>query len=186
MKCCRAKTASVTRRSTPGIRRGGRADCRLAFHHRVAWASSSIAGYRFAGHAARRARYVPSDQDRDAWPTTDAPRARARSTPNGVEQIREAKAPAGASWPSARPACACWRRGAKGELQPWSARPSCSSARRITFRAVDALLTNFHLPRTTLLVLVRTFGGDELIAEPTRGNRERYRFYSYGDAMLIL
>ena len=57
------------------------------------------------------------------------------------------------------------------------------------FRIVDALLTNFHLPRTTLLVLVRTFGGrrssgfmrayEEAIAEG-------YRFYSYGDAMLIL
>jgi S-adenosylmethionine:tRNA ribosyltransferase-isomerase len=56
-----------------------------------------------------------------------------------------------------------------------------------TFRAVDALLTNFHLPRTTLLVLVRTFGGDELIRRAyEEAIREGYRFYSYGDAMLIL
>ena len=56
-----------------------------------------------------------------------------------------------------------------------------------TFRAVDALLTNFHLPRTTLLVLVRTFGGDELIRRAyEEAIREEYRFYSYGDAMLIL
>jgi len=55
------------------------------------------------------------------------------------------------------------------------------------FRAVDALLTNFHLPRTTLLVLVRTFGGDELIQHAyAEAIREEYRFYSYGDAMLIL
>lgn len=55
------------------------------------------------------------------------------------------------------------------------------------FRAVDALLTNFHLPRTTLLVLVRTFGGDALIARAyEEAVREQYRFYSYGDAMLIL
>jgi S-adenosylmethionine:tRNA ribosyltransferase-isomerase len=55
------------------------------------------------------------------------------------------------------------------------------------FRAVDALLTNFHLPRTTLLVLVRTFGGDDLIARAyAEAIREEYRFYSYGDAMLIL
>jgi S-adenosylmethionine:tRNA ribosyltransferase-isomerase len=55
------------------------------------------------------------------------------------------------------------------------------------FRAVDALLTNFHLPRTTLLVLVRTFGGDELIVRAyEEAVRERYRFYSYGDAMLII
>ncbi len=56
-----------------------------------------------------------------------------------------------------------------------------------TFRAADALLTNFHLPRTTLLVLVRTFGGDELIRHAyEEAIREEYRFYSYGDAMLIL
>jgi S-adenosylmethionine:tRNA ribosyltransferase-isomerase len=55
------------------------------------------------------------------------------------------------------------------------------------FRAVDALLTNFHLPRTTLLVLVRCFGGDELIQSAyAEAIREEYRFYSYGDAMLIV
>ena len=55
-----------------------------------------------------------------------------------------------------------------------------------TFRAVDALITNFHLPRSTLLVLVRTFGGDALIMRAyEEAIAERYRFYSYGDAMLI-
>jgi S-adenosylmethionine:tRNA ribosyltransferase-isomerase len=55
------------------------------------------------------------------------------------------------------------------------------------FHAVDAMLTNFHLPRTTLLVLVRTFGGDALIRRAyEEAIREEYRFYSYGDAMLIL
>jgi S-adenosylmethionine:tRNA ribosyltransferase-isomerase len=55
------------------------------------------------------------------------------------------------------------------------------------FRAVDGLLTNFHLPRTTLLVLVRTFGGDVLMRRAyEEAIREEYRFYSYGDAMLIL
>jgi S-adenosylmethionine:tRNA ribosyltransferase-isomerase len=55
------------------------------------------------------------------------------------------------------------------------------------FHVVDALLTNFHLPRTTLLVLVRTFGGGDLIMRAyDEAIREGYRFYSYGDAMLIL
>jgi S-adenosylmethionine:tRNA ribosyltransferase-isomerase len=55
------------------------------------------------------------------------------------------------------------------------------------FRAIDALLTNFHFPRTTLLLLVQTFGGWELIAEAyQQAIREEYRFYSYGDAMLIV
>ena len=55
------------------------------------------------------------------------------------------------------------------------------------FRAVDALLTNFHLPRSTLLMLVSAFAGKELIDEAYRvAVDERYRFYSFGDAMVIL
>ena len=55
------------------------------------------------------------------------------------------------------------------------------------FRAIDALLTNFHFPRTTLLLLVQAFGGSELInAAYQQAIREEYRFYSYGDAMLII
>ncbi len=55
------------------------------------------------------------------------------------------------------------------------------------FRGVDALLTNFHLPRSSLLVLVSALAGVELIREAYReAVRLEYRFYSYGDAMLIL
>lgn len=55
------------------------------------------------------------------------------------------------------------------------------------FRRVDALLTNFHLPRSTLLALVMAFAGVETTRELYRlAIRERYRFYSFGDAMLIL
>ena len=55
------------------------------------------------------------------------------------------------------------------------------------FRAVDALMTNFHFPRTTLLLLVQAFGGTDLIrAAYEEAIREEYRFYSYGDAMLIM
>jgi S-adenosylmethionine:tRNA ribosyltransferase-isomerase len=55
------------------------------------------------------------------------------------------------------------------------------------FRAVDALLTNFHLPRSSLLLLVSAFAGRTLVLEAYRhAVRERYRFYSYGDCMLIL
>lgn len=53
--------------------------------------------------------------------------------------------------------------------------------------AVDALLTNFHLPRSTLLAMVMSFGGVDLVREAYRvAVEERYRFYSFGDAMLIL
>jgi S-adenosylmethionine:tRNA ribosyltransferase-isomerase len=55
------------------------------------------------------------------------------------------------------------------------------------FRAVDALITNFHLPRSTLLMLVAAFAGKELIDEAyEEAIRRRYRFYSFGDGMLIL
>jgi S-adenosylmethionine:tRNA ribosyltransferase-isomerase len=55
------------------------------------------------------------------------------------------------------------------------------------FRWVDALLTNFHLPRSTLLLLVAAFAGRDLVLETYRHAVEaEYRFYSYGDAMLIV
>jgi len=55
-----------------------------------------------------------------------------------------------------------------------------------TFRAVDVMLTNFHLPKSTLLMLVSAFAGRELILRAyEEAIQERYRFYSFGDAMLI-
>ena len=55
------------------------------------------------------------------------------------------------------------------------------------WRAVDALLTNFHLPRSTLLAMVMSFGGEDFVREAYRvAVEERYRFYSFGDAMLIV
>ena len=55
------------------------------------------------------------------------------------------------------------------------------------FKAVDVLLTNFHLPKTTLLMLVSAFAGKDLIMEAYKQAVEKeYRFFSYGDAMLIL
>ena len=74
-----------------------------------------------------------------------------------------------------------------GALKPFAGKTELFIRPPFAFRAVDALLTNFHLPRTTLLVLVRTFGGNELIGRAyEEAIREEYRFYSYGDAMLIL
>ena len=56
-----------------------------------------------------------------------------------------------------------------------------------TFRAVDALITNFHLPRSTLIMMVSAFAGRERILETYQiAIQKGYRFYSFGDAMLIL
>jgi S-adenosylmethionine:tRNA ribosyltransferase-isomerase len=74
-----------------------------------------------------------------------------------------------------------------GSLMAWTGHTNLFIHPPYDFRLVDALMTNFHLPRSTLLVLVRTFGGDQLIRRAYQeAIRERYRFYSYGDAMLIL
>jgi S-adenosylmethionine:tRNA ribosyltransferase-isomerase len=55
------------------------------------------------------------------------------------------------------------------------------------WRAVDVLLTNFHLPRSTLLAMIMSFAGKELVREAYRvAVKERYRFYSFGDAMLLV
>ena len=55
------------------------------------------------------------------------------------------------------------------------------------FRIVDAMITNFHLPRSTLLLLVSAFAGKALIEKAYQeAKRERYRFFSFGDAMLLL
>lgn len=76
---------------------------------------------------------------------------------------------------------------ASGTVTPWSGPTDLFIRPPYTFRAVDALLTNFHLPRTTLMVLVAAFAGADLIRRAYQeAIRQQYRFYSYGDAMLIL
>ena len=76
---------------------------------------------------------------------------------------------------------------ATGPLTAWSGQTNLFIRPPYRFRVVDALMTNFHLPKSTLLVMVRTLGGDELLRRAYQeAIREHYRFYSYGDAMLIL
>ncbi len=76
---------------------------------------------------------------------------------------------------------------ASGPLRPWSGETDLYIYPPYEFRAVDALVTNFHLPRTTLLLLVSAFAGGELTRRAYHTAVEHeYRFYSYGDAMLIL
>lgn len=73
-----------------------------------------------------------------------------------------------------------------GQLKPWAGDTNLFIRPPYKFHAIDGLITNFHLPCSSLLVLVRTFGGDTLMQRAyDEAITERYRFYSYGDAMLI-
>ncbi len=74
-----------------------------------------------------------------------------------------------------------------GQAAAWSGSTDLYIQPGHRFRMVDALITNFHLPRTTLLVLVRSFGGDELIKRAYReAIDQEYRFFSYGDGMIVV
>ena len=74
-----------------------------------------------------------------------------------------------------------------GPIRAWCGETHLYIRPPFTFRAVDVLMTNFHLPRSSLLVLVSAFAGLELIQRAYQeAIRQRYRFYSYGDAMLII
>lgn len=76
---------------------------------------------------------------------------------------------------------------ADGQIRPYRGETEMFVTPGFQFRVVDALLTNFHLPRTTLLMLVSALAGTEFLRQAyAEAVRERYRFYSYGDAMLIL
>jgi S-adenosylmethionine:tRNA ribosyltransferase-isomerase len=73
-----------------------------------------------------------------------------------------------------------------GELRPYAGDTSIFILPGVRVRSIDALLTNFHLPESTLLMLVSAFAGKERIFEAyAHAIAQRYRFFSYGDAMLL-
>ena len=73
-----------------------------------------------------------------------------------------------------------------GELKPYAGETNIFIFPGYRFRSVDALVTNFHLPQSTLLMLVSAFAGRErILAAYEHAVRQRYRFFSYGDAMLL-
>jgi S-adenosylmethionine:tRNA ribosyltransferase-isomerase len=74
-----------------------------------------------------------------------------------------------------------------GTVEPGAAETRLLITPGYRFRVVDRILTNFHLPRSTLLMLVSAFAGRDLIlAAYHHAIEQRYRFYSYGDAMVII
>ncbi len=74
----------------------------------------------------------------------------------------------------------------EGIIQPYQGSTGLYILPGYPFKAIDALITNFHLPRSTLIMLVSAFAGREkTLAAYSEAIRQRYRFYSFGDAMLI-
>ena len=74
-----------------------------------------------------------------------------------------------------------------GQIQPYAGSTRLYITPGYRFQVVDAMITNFHLPRSTLLLLVSAFAGKQLIEKAYQeAIRERYRFFSFGDATLIL
>jgi S-adenosylmethionine:tRNA ribosyltransferase-isomerase len=72
-------------------------------------------------------------------------------------------------------------------IRPFAGDTSIFITPGYTFRAIDGLMTNFHLPRSTLFMLVSALMGlDRMQAAYAHAIREHYRFYSYGDASLLI
>ncbi|KQZ59951.1 MULTISPECIES: tRNA preQ1(34) S-adenosylmethionine ribosyltransferase-isomerase QueA [unclassified Lysobacter] len=114
-----------------------------------------------------------------------------------IEQIRRTRAAGGRvvavgttvvrALESAWRESAAMRGGEDGELRPFAGETRLFILPGYKIRSVDALITNFHLPESTLLMLVSAFAGHaRVFAAYEHAIRERYRFFSYGDAMLLL
>ena len=173
----------------PRARIGGRADRRPALHAGDP-RRAGRRGRRARGrHAARRLRHLQAGARRGRRGARRRPGAlHDRPRRGGAAERGAGRGPARSSR-SARPRSARSNRpGAADRSPPATASPTCSSTPAAPPIAhVDALLTNFHLPRSSLLMLVCAFAGREAVL---RAYHEAvaagYRFYSYGDAMLIV
>ena len=76
---------------------------------------------------------------------------------------------------------------ADGRVMPGTGWTSIFIYPGYVFRAVDVMVTNFHLPKSTLIMMVSAFAGHEFVLDAyRRAVEEKYRFFSFGDAMLIL
>jgi S-adenosylmethionine:tRNA ribosyltransferase-isomerase len=103
--------------------------------------------------------------------------------------VRETRAQGGAVWAVGTTVVRALESAVQpdGSIAPGSAETRLLIAPGFAFRAVDRLVTNFHLPRSTLLMLVSAFAGYETtMAAYRHAAAARYRFYSYGDAMCVI
>ena len=170
------------------IRGGGGADGRAAFYPVAGSRASRRAAWRCTGSRCTSAQ-APSRRSGSRIRATtrcipsgvrSTPRQPKRSTPCGQ---REAGSSASARRPRASSRAPPTT---NGRLQPFSGRTDIFITPGYEFRCVDALMTNFHLPRSTLFMLVSAFSGLETMrAAYAHAIQAGYRFYSYGDACLL-
>jgi S-adenosylmethionine:tRNA ribosyltransferase-isomerase len=109
-------------------------------------------------------------------------------TEAAAEEVRATKAAGGRVIPVGTTAMRLLESASReGDLRPWKGETDIFITPGFAFRVSDGLMTNFHLPRSTLMMLVSAFLGVERIREVyAHAIRERYRFFSYGDASLLL
>jgi S-adenosylmethionine:tRNA ribosyltransferase-isomerase len=112
-------------------------------------------------------------------------------SPNGTTSSSAARAPAATATPTAAvvtaaPTTTTASRAVRLPASGWSGETRLFIRPGFNFQVTDALLTNFHLPESTLLMLVCAFAGrDPVLAAYEHAVRARYRFFSYGDAMFL-
>ncbi len=114
---------------------------------------------------------------------------RYRIEPSDAETINRCRAAGGAVWAVGTTTVRTLETvaNAKGEVEPGAGSTELFIRPGYEFKAVDRIITNFHLPRSTLLMLVAAFAGYDLTMNAYRHATEQsYRFYSYGDAMVVI
>ena len=165
----------------PGARRAvrRRSHRRPPLHPRAPRRLSPGRGDRRPGGPGHRPRHLPSDHRGHRRGARHPLRALLGARPRPWPR---APAPAG-WWPSGPPRC-----GPSSRRRPpacWPAGPTSTSTAHFPFRVVDVLVTNFHLPRSSLLLLVESFCGPRWRELYATALAEGYRFLSFGDAMVV-
>ncbi len=109
-------------------------------------------------------------------------------TPEAAAQIRATKASGGRVIPVGTTALRLIESAARsGQIEPWQGETDIFIYPVFTFHVTDALMTNFHLPKSTLMMLVSALVGQERIRQIyAHAVRQEYRFFSYGDASLLI
>ncbi len=175
-----------------GLRQEGRRDRRAdrgPSLHRTSPARAQGQGRRCPPrHPRRRPGHLPARSGRISSKTTRCSRRRTRSRRPRPGPSTRRSPKAGPSRPSARRSSGRSKApGKTARSAPAGGATSLFIRPGYEFHVVDRLLTNFHLPQSTLLMLVSAFAGYDLVMRAYReAVRERYRFFSYGDCMLLI